>query len=315
MAAEETGTIPEKTTRVHVTNLPFALTTDQLTEFFSSIGKVKSASIVTKQNGISRGFGFVEYDSLEDSARCVAELNNQLVQERRIGVVYSTSQGPYEATEKTRTYEDGDECALLHVRELYWGVKRAELEQTFEPYGTIVSCKVVKNPRNGRSRGYGFVEFENVEQARAAKTALNGKELQGRAILILFSKSDGPRPSRAAPKPATKPKTKKAPAKRKKTKRIVVKNLSEGTTVEEVENHFAQYGNCQAKLQKSKQGSFYSFVTFDTPEEAGKAVTDKGSIGGNELNIVFAQRVLRSRKSRNGRRGGKQKVELQATQI
>jgi len=70
------------------------------------------------------------------------------------------------------------------VGSLPWAVNDEGLKEAFTPYGNVVSATVVKDRRSGRSKGFGFVEFENDSEAKAAIEALNGKELQGRNIVV-----------------------------------------------------------------------------------------------------------------------------------
>jgi RNA recognition motif-containing protein len=72
----------------------------------------------------------------------------------------------------------------LFVGSLPWAVNDEGLKEAFSPYGKVVSATVVKDRRSGRSKGFGFVEFENDSEAKAAIEALNGKELQGRNIVV-----------------------------------------------------------------------------------------------------------------------------------
>ena len=72
----------------------------------------------------------------------------------------------------------------LFVGSLPWAVNDEGLKEAFSPYGNVVSATVVKDRRSGRSKGFGFVEFENDSEAKAAIEALNGKELQGRNIVV-----------------------------------------------------------------------------------------------------------------------------------
>jgi RNA recognition motif-containing protein len=60
---------------------------------------------------------------------------------------------------------------------------------TFEAHGNVVSAKVVTDRATGRSRGFGFVEMENAEDAQKAMRALNETELGGRNIVVNEAKS------------------------------------------------------------------------------------------------------------------------------
>ena len=72
----------------------------------------------------------------------------------------------------------------LFVGSLPWAVNDEALKQAFAAYGTVVSATVVTDRRSGRSKGFGFVEFENDSEAKAAIEALNGSEMNGRNIVV-----------------------------------------------------------------------------------------------------------------------------------
>jgi RNA recognition motif-containing protein len=72
----------------------------------------------------------------------------------------------------------------LFVGSLPWSINDQILQNTFEAHGTVVSAKVVMDRSTGRSRGFGFVEMENPEDAQKAIRALNDSNLQGRSIIV-----------------------------------------------------------------------------------------------------------------------------------
>ena len=76
----------------------------------------------------------------------------------------------------------------LFVGSLPWAVNDQMLQETFEAHGKVVSAKVVTDRYTGRSRGFGFVEMENDEEAKAAITALHESELSGRNIIVSEAK-------------------------------------------------------------------------------------------------------------------------------
>ncbi|MCH9029744.1 MAG: RNA-binding protein [Ignavibacteria bacterium] len=72
----------------------------------------------------------------------------------------------------------------LFVGSLPWAVNDEALKEAFATYGNVISANVVTDRQTGRSRGFGFVEFENDSEATAAIEALNGSELDGRNIVV-----------------------------------------------------------------------------------------------------------------------------------
>ncbi len=63
------------------------------------------------------------------------------------------------------------------------------LLDTFKPHGNVISAKVVTDKESGRSRGFGFVEMENDNDANSAIKALNGSELNGRKLVVAAAKA------------------------------------------------------------------------------------------------------------------------------
>src|SRR3954452_17059186 len=72
----------------------------------------------------------------------------------------------------------------LYVGNLGYGVTDAELTKLFEPYGTVESAQVIADRDTGQSKGFGFVEMKTDQEAQAAIGALNGKDMNGRALTV-----------------------------------------------------------------------------------------------------------------------------------
>jgi RNA recognition motif-containing protein len=72
----------------------------------------------------------------------------------------------------------------LYIGNLSWSITDNDLQETFEAYGEVTSCKIVKDKMTNRSKGFAFVEMPNDAEANAAISALNGQDLKGRAISV-----------------------------------------------------------------------------------------------------------------------------------
>lgn len=72
----------------------------------------------------------------------------------------------------------------LYVGNLTYGVTNADLETMFAPHGTVQSAQVIMDRDTGRSKGFGFVEMSNNNEAQAAINAMNGKEVDGRQLTV-----------------------------------------------------------------------------------------------------------------------------------
>jgi len=80
----------------------------------------------------------------------------------------------------------------IFVGNLNYQLQEEELESIFAEVGEVASTKIIKDKFTGRSKGFGFVEMPNDEEASQAIDQLNGYEAQGRALRV--SKALPPRP-------------------------------------------------------------------------------------------------------------------------
>ncbi len=72
----------------------------------------------------------------------------------------------------------------IFVTRLSYQTKEDQVQSLFEQYGAVSSVKIIYDKFEGRSKGYGFVEMPNDEEAQQAINALNDSELDGRTIVV-----------------------------------------------------------------------------------------------------------------------------------
>ena len=84
----------------------------------------------------------------------------------------------------------------LFVGSLPWAVDDAQLEEMFSSFGQVISAKVIVDRETNRSKGFGFVEFDDDEAAKAAIAKLNNSEMNGRNIVVNEARPQEPRPPR-----------------------------------------------------------------------------------------------------------------------
>jgi RNA recognition motif-containing protein len=72
----------------------------------------------------------------------------------------------------------------IFVANLNFKIQSEHLQEIFEEYGEVTSAKVIMDRETGRSKGFGFVEMANDEEAKKAIETLNGAELEGKTIAV-----------------------------------------------------------------------------------------------------------------------------------
>jgi RNA recognition motif-containing protein len=86
-----------------------------------------------------------------------------------------------------------NDCKIFVAR-LSWDTDEPLLREAFEPYGTVHSTQIILDQATGRSRGFGFVEMSNCNEASTAILHLDQTELDGRSIAVKFANQATPNP-------------------------------------------------------------------------------------------------------------------------
>lgn len=81
----------------------------------------------------------------------------------------------------------------LYAGNLGYNISKTDLEQMFAAHGAVTSAQVIMDRDTGSSKGFGFIEMGSDEEARGAIAALNGKSVDGRALIVNEAKPQEPR--------------------------------------------------------------------------------------------------------------------------
>jgi cold-inducible RNA-binding protein len=87
--------------------------------------------------------------------------------------------------------------AKLYVGNLSYDTSEASIRTLFEPHGEVTSVNLITDRDSGRPKGFGFVEMGSAEEAQAAKTAIDGTQVDGRALKVDVAKEQVPRAPRS----------------------------------------------------------------------------------------------------------------------
>ncbi|KAI1610114.1 nucleolin [Exophiala viscosa] len=170
---------------VFVQQLAARLRTKELIQFFEKVGPVKEAQIVKDRvSGRSKGVGYVEF---KDEAS--VPLAIQMTGQKLLGIPIIAQLTEAEKNRQARNPEASSSnhnsvpFHRLYVGNIHFSITEQDLQNVFEPFGALEFVQLQKD-EGGRSRGYGFVQFQDPTQAREALEKMNGFDLAGRPIRV-----------------------------------------------------------------------------------------------------------------------------------
>ncbi|TYI77352.1 hypothetical protein E1A91_D06G136500v1 [Gossypium mustelinum] len=174
---------------------------EDLKKVFGTYGAITSVVVMKDQNGKSRCFGFVNFQSPDAAAAAVEKLNGMKNDDKTWYVGRAQRKAEREAElkakfeqERTSRYEKL-QAANLYLKNLDDSIDTEKLEELFSEFGTITSCMVMLDPQ-GVSKGSGFVAFSTPEEASKALNAMNGKMIGKKPLYVAVAQRKEERKAR-----------------------------------------------------------------------------------------------------------------------
>ncbi|KAL9122441.1 MAG: hypothetical protein Q9187_001003 [Circinaria calcarea] len=170
---------------VFVQQLAARLRSKELIAFFEKVGPVKEAQIVKDRvSGRSKGVGYVEFKQ-EESVPLAIQLTGQKLLGIPIIAQLTEAEKNRQARNPEATSSNPNQIPFhrLYVGNIHFSITESDLQNVFEPFGELEFVQLQKEEQ-GRSRGYGFVQFRDPTQAREALEKMNGFDLAGRPIRV-----------------------------------------------------------------------------------------------------------------------------------
>jgi nucleolin len=163
---------------------------DQLAQEFAECGEVVSANVqIDRNTGKSRGFGYVHFATAEAVEAAVA-LNGKIIDGRPVNIDKSLLMDKSKSREN-RAKAFGDDASpassTLFVGNLSFGVAEDAIWEFFGEFASVKNVRLPTDRETGRPKGFGYVEFEDVEAAKKAYEGAQGQEIDGRSIRLDFS--------------------------------------------------------------------------------------------------------------------------------
>lgn len=151
---------------------------------FEQYGQIESARVITdRESGRSKGFGFVTFATADEAAAAKNDLDGAEVNGRSIFIDFARPQAERPERAPRKEPEGTPNPKKLFIGGLSWNINADNLREIFGEYGAIADA-FVPTYEDGKSKGYGFVTYEEEGPAEAAKSALDGADIDGRTIRI-----------------------------------------------------------------------------------------------------------------------------------
>ncbi|KAL2476948.1 Splicing factor [Forsythia ovata] len=149
-------------------------------EFFSKAGKVRDVHLIMDRNSRrSKGIGYIEFYDVMSVPMAIALSGQPLL---GVPVMVKPSEAEKNLVQSTTSVVSEDR--KLYVGNLPVTIKEDQLRQVFEPFGSVELVQLPTDPETANCKGYGFVQFSRLEDAKAAQN-LNGQlEIAGRVIKV-----------------------------------------------------------------------------------------------------------------------------------
>jgi len=269
---------------IFIKNLDKSIDNRALHDTFSEIGPILSSKVVTDAAGESKGYGFVHFETDEAAALAIEKVNGMNMAGKKVyvGPFMKRGERPNDGTKRFNN---------VFVKNLDLSLTEDAVRAEFAAFGEVTSC-VVMTDDEGKSKGFGFVNFDDADEAAVAVKALNGKKLGEKEIYAGRAQKKGERES------VLRQKFEELRAERiakYQGMNLYVKNLADDVDDDKLREEFQQYGTItSAKVMRDDKGKSkgFGFVCFNSPEEATRAVAECQSKmwNGKPIYVALAQR-------------------------
>jgi len=300
---------------IFIKNLDKSIDNKQLYDTFSAFGNILSCKVCVNKpenefdQPESKGYGFVHFETEEAAQKAIEKVNGKLLKEKKVYVGRFKSRN-----ERIREYGDrAKQFTNVFIKNMPNEWDESKIKEIAAEYGPTLSISVQDcsqmQDENGASKKFGFVSFENHEDAEKCVQEMNGKEYGERKLYVSRAQKKAERQAELKNKFE---KLKQERIQRYQGVNLYVKNLDDSITDDILREHFSQFGTItSAKVQmmtdselnqKQKEGGDgkelvsrskgFGFVCFSSPEEATKAVTEMNGriLVAKPLYVALAQR-------------------------
>lgn len=202
------GVEKEPTANLFCGQLSWAIDEEWLTREFESFGELASVRIITdRESGRSKGFGYIEYVDVEGAIKAVEEMQGANLDGRNIRLDFSEGRKDKAAgaTPRDKSFNRAQQygdvakppTSTLWVGNISFEADESMLTESFSGSGNIKGIRLPTDRETGAPKGFGYVEFYSVDEAKAAYESMQGAEVAGRPVRLDYASERQPNDSPA----------------------------------------------------------------------------------------------------------------------
>ncbi len=165
---------------VFIKNLDTAIDNKALHDTFASFGNILSCKVAQDEFGNSKGYGFVHYETGEGATNAIKSVNGMLLNEKKVFVGYHIPRKDRDS----KFDEMKANFTNIYVKNIEPEVTDEDFRALFEKYGDVTSASIARDSETGKSRGFGFVNYINHENAATAVDELHNKDFKGQVLYV-----------------------------------------------------------------------------------------------------------------------------------
>ena len=180
-------------TNVYIKNISDDTTKDEFKALVSKFGSVTSIFYPTHPDGKFKGFGFANFSNHNEAESCVKGLDNfefkkSMLKANRAMKRQEREEVLKRQREENKKFYEGRNLYVKNLDEAYFK-DEAKFKEEFEKFGTIRRSKIVRDPENNSSKGFGYVCYDTKEEAKKAIESLNGHQFGNKNLYVALFQS------------------------------------------------------------------------------------------------------------------------------
>ena len=274
---------------IFIKNLDSHIDTKSIYDTISMFGSILSCKIACDEEGKSKGYGFIHFETEEAAQKAIDKVNGMSLDNK---VVFVGKFQP-RAARLREMGEAAHQFTNVYVKNFSDKYDDESFRVLFEKFGPIASSTIMRDGE-GRSKGFGFVSFEKAEDAECAVNEMNGYEIPDSELKLTVCRAQK-KAEREAELSRVYEQLKVERLQRYQGVNLYVKNLDDSVDSEELRRNFEQHGeiaSAKVMLDDSGRSKGFGFVCFHKPDDATKAVVEMNNrmLAGKPLYVALAQR-------------------------